>query len=82
MYKRRWEVEILFGCFKSRGFRMENIHITNFDKIEKLIFVRALAFCWAYRIGDIDIQDDVIRWAILEGWVEENLGNAYHVLLP
>jgi hypothetical protein len=53
IYKRRWEIETLFGCLKTRGFRMEDTHITDADKIERLLFVLAIAFCWAYRLGDI-----------------------------
>jgi len=52
-YKKRWEIETLFGCLKTRGFRMEDTHITDPDKIEKLVFVLAIAFCWAYRTGII-----------------------------
>ncbi len=44
MYRRRWEIETLFGCLKSRGFRMEDTHITDPDKIEKLVFVLAIGF--------------------------------------
>lgn len=53
MYRRRWEIETLFGCLKTRGFRMEDTHITDADKIERLIFVLAIAFCWSYRTGEI-----------------------------
>ena len=60
VYKRRWEIETLFGCLKTRGFRMEDTHITDPDKIEKLVFVLAIAFCWAYRTGDIRTQADPI----------------------
>ena len=56
MYRRRWEIETMFGCLKTRGFRMEDTHITDPDKIEKVMFVLAIAFCWAYRIGDIQDQ--------------------------
>lgn len=56
MYRRRWEIETMFGCLKSRGFRMEDTHMTDPDKIEKLVFVLAIAFCWAYRMGDIRAQ--------------------------
>jgi hypothetical protein len=56
MYRRRWEIETLFGCLKTRGFRMEDTHITDADKIEKLVFVLAIAFCWAYRTGDIQVR--------------------------
>lgn len=52
-YRRRWEIETMFGCLKTRGFRMEDTHVTDPDKIEKMMFVLAIAFCWAYRVGDI-----------------------------
>lgn len=61
MYKRRWEIETMFGCLKTRGFRMEDTHITDPDKIEKLVFVLAIAFCWAYRTGDIQDQAEAIE---------------------
>ena len=60
IYQRRWEIETLFGCLKTRGFRMEDTHITDGDKIEKLIFVLAIAFCWAYRTGDIKVREKPI----------------------
>lgn len=61
MYKKRWEIETLFSCLKSRGFCMEDTHITDADKIEKLLFVLAIAFCWAYRTGDIQAQKEPIE---------------------
>lgn len=57
LYKRRWEIETMFGCLKTRGFRMEDTHIVDPDKIERLIFVLAIAFCLAYRIGDIKARE-------------------------
>lgn len=59
-YRRRWEIETLFGCLKSRGFRMEDTHITDPDKVEKLIFVLAIAFCWAYKMGVIRAKEKPI----------------------
>ena len=61
MYRRRWEIETMFGCLKTRGFRMEDTHITDPDKIEKVMFVLAIAFCWAYRMGDIQDQIQAIE---------------------
>jgi Transposase DDE domain len=61
MYRRRWEIETMFGCLKTRGFRMEDTHITDPDKIEKVLFVLAIAFCWAYRTGDIQDQIQAIE---------------------
>jgi hypothetical protein len=40
---------------------MEDTHITDPDKIEKVIFVLAIAFCWAYRTGDIQDQIQAIE---------------------
>src|SRR3990167_2614379 len=61
MYRRRWEIETMFGCLKTRGFRMEDTHIIDPDKIEKVVFVLAIAFCWAYRIGDIQDRKQPIE---------------------
>ncbi len=53
LYKRRWEIETLFGCLKTRGFCLEDTHITDPDKIERVLFVLTIALCWAYRVGDL-----------------------------
>lgn len=60
IYRKRWEIETMFGCLKTRGFRMEDTHIIDADKIERLMFVLALAFCWAYRVGDIKAEEEPI----------------------
>jgi hypothetical protein len=51
-YGRRWEIETLFGCLKSRGFRLEETHVTDPERLEKLIALLALTFCWAVVVGD------------------------------
>ena len=53
IYKTRWEIETLFACLKTRGFCFEDTHITHPERIEKLIFVLCIAFCWSYRLGDL-----------------------------
>lgn len=55
-YKIRWEIETLFACLKTRGFCFEDTHLTHPERIEKLVFVLCVAFCWSYRIGDIANQ--------------------------
>ena len=60
IYKKRWEIETLFGCLKTRGFRMEDTHITDPKRIEKLLFVLAIAFCWSYKAGIIKNKDSPI----------------------
>ena len=61
LYRRRWEIETLFGCLKGRGFRMEDTHMVDADKIEKLLFVLVIGFCWAYRTGDIKAREAPIE---------------------
>lgn len=51
-YSKRWEIETLFGCLKKRGFRLEETHLTERLRIKKLVAVLAIAFCWAYKIGE------------------------------
>jgi Transposase DDE domain len=56
LYRWRWGIETLFGCLKSRGFRMEDTHMVDPIKIEKLIFILAIAFCWAYKTGELSAR--------------------------
>lgn len=51
-YKDRWQVETLFRALKSGGFNIEDTHVTNLDRIEKLILLTMIAFVWCYKIGD------------------------------
>lgn len=51
-YTKRWEIETLFSCLKSRGFNLEDSHLTDMKKIKKLLVVYAIAFCWCYSIGE------------------------------
>lgn len=52
IYLRRWEIECLFSCLKTKGFRFEDTHITKLERIEKLIVLLAIGFCWAHKIGE------------------------------
>ena len=48
----RWEIETLFGCLKGRGFHFEDTHITNRERIKKLLVLLAIAFVWAHKTGE------------------------------
>jgi hypothetical protein len=50
-YKERWEVETLFRVYKKKGFNLESTHITDPDRIRKLIALLSLALVWCYKIG-------------------------------
>jgi hypothetical protein len=51
-YKERWQIETLFGCLKTRGFDLEATHMTDPQRLEKLLAFAAIAFSWAHLIGD------------------------------
>ncbi|MCC5791280.1 MAG: hypothetical protein JJT82_01530 [Legionellaceae bacterium] len=48
-YGKRWEIECLFTCLKSKGFNFADTHITKLERIEKLYAWLTMAFCWAYK---------------------------------
>lgn len=54
LYLRRWEIETLFGCLKTRGFGLEETHMTAPERIEKLLFVLAIGFVWSYKLGEVE----------------------------
>ena len=60
-YARRWEIETLFGCMKSRGFCLEQTHVTAPERLKKLIALLALAFCWAHIVGEWLIEDKPLK---------------------
>ena len=62
IYKERWEIETLFQNLKSRGFDMESTHMTDLDKLDRLMGVLTIAVCWAYRTGSWRIdQGELIK---------------------
>ena len=51
-YAKRWQIETLFGCFKSRGFCLESTHLSDPQRLSKLLALLTLALCWAFRTGE------------------------------
>jgi len=51
IYKRRWEIETLFACLKTRGFNLENTHLIHLERIRTLVALVAIAFVIGYKIG-------------------------------
>ena len=50
-YAKRWAIETLFGCFKSRGFCLESTHLQDSERLSKLLALLTLALCWAFSSG-------------------------------
>jgi hypothetical protein len=51
-YALRWEIETLFSCLKGRGFNFEDTRMTKPKRIEKLLVLLSIAFCWAHKTGE------------------------------
>jgi hypothetical protein len=51
IYKERWQIETAFRALKSSGFNIEDTHLTDLDRIEKLFSIVMVAFAWAYVVG-------------------------------
>jgi hypothetical protein len=51
-YARRWGIETLFAALKTQGFCLEQTHLTDPERLSKLVALLALAFCWCHKIGE------------------------------
>ena len=52
-YRKRWSIETMFAALKSRGFHLEETHVTQPDRIGNLLGLLALAFTWARLVGEL-----------------------------
>jgi hypothetical protein len=52
-YAVRWQIETLFGCLKTRGFCLEESHLTDGERVSKLLALLNLAFCWSLLAGQL-----------------------------
>ncbi len=51
IYKERWQIETAFRALKSSGFNIEDTHLRDIDRIDKLFALVLVAFTWAYVVG-------------------------------
>jgi hypothetical protein len=55
-YKVRWQIETMFGCLKSRGFNFEETHLTQPEKIGKLLMLLGLGLSLAMLMGEFKVE--------------------------
>lgn len=60
-YGERWKIETLFGCLKTRGFRLEDTHLTKIERISKLLSLLTIATVWAMLAGELEMQTTPIK---------------------
>lgn len=51
IYQKRWQIETIFKAFKTAGFNLENTHLTDYQRLNKLLLIAAIAFIWACKVG-------------------------------
>ena len=61
IYAQRWQIETLFAALKTRGFNLEDTHMTDPERISKLTAVLSITFCWAHKVGDWLHEAEPIR---------------------
>jgi hypothetical protein len=50
-YRYRWSIETFFQSLKKRGFRLEETHLKDLDRLKKLFAIVALAFVFCWQVG-------------------------------
>ncbi|MBX3278372.1 MAG: IS4 family transposase [Acidobacteria bacterium] len=60
-YARRWEIETLFAALKTRGFCLEQTHLTDGERLSRLLALMAITFCWCHKIGEWLHQQKVLK---------------------
>lgn len=55
-YGERWGIEVFFSACKTRGFNFEDTHVTKKSRIYNLVFLIAIAFIWAIKVGEWRIK--------------------------
>ncbi len=51
-YRQCWQIETMFKAMKSVGFNIETTHLSDIERIEKLLLIVMMAFLWCYNIGE------------------------------
>ena len=60
-YRLRWQIETLFGCLKTRGFCLEATHLTETDRVSRLLSLLSIGFCWAMLSGQLATRHKPIK---------------------
>ena len=60
-YKTRWSIETTFGFLKSKGFQLEDTHLTLPKRIHLLLGILALCLLWGLLVGVLLHQQTPIK---------------------
>ena len=51
LYKERGQIESAFKALKTSGFNIEDTHLTDIERVSKLLALVLIAFAWVYKTG-------------------------------
>ncbi len=60
-YGERWKIETLFGVLKTRGFRLEETHLTETERVSKLLSLLTIAVSWAMLAGEFEVHQKPLK---------------------
>jgi hypothetical protein len=60
-YAKRFRIETFFSDQKSRGFNMHKSHISNPERLSRLMIAACLAYIWIVHLGVIAKRDDWVK---------------------
>lgn len=60
-YGQRWKIETLFGILKTRGFRLEETHLTEVERVSRLLSLLTIAVSWAMLAGELEVRQTPIK---------------------
>lgn len=60
-YGERWKIETLFGCLKTRGCRLEDTHLTNIERISRLLSLLTIATVWGMLAGELALIETPLK---------------------
>ena len=55
IYKNRWQIETSLKALTTKGFNLEDTHLNEMERINKLIAVVAVANAWRHKIIYINV---------------------------
>jgi hypothetical protein len=60
-YGKRWGIETLFGCLKTRGFCLESTHLRDPQRLSRMLALLTIALCWAFKTGEWLAEQNPIK---------------------